>query len=141
MTPALPDPEITPINAPYWRALDEGRLVFQCCRGCGHRWLPPRAECPGCLGDAWDWRDASGRGRLVSWVVYRVAYHDSLRDRLPYNVAVVELDEGPRLITSIPDRPDGAGLTMDARVTLVTPPGPTGRRLAMFHLEEASGSG
>src|SRR5690606_11425716 len=63
MNSQLPDPEITPVNAPYWQALDEGRLVYQCCEGCGNRWLPPRPECPRCLGDAWTWRDASGRGR------------------------------------------------------------------------------
>lgn len=138
MISELPTPEITPVNAPYWQALDEGRLVFQHCRGCDHRWLPPRAECPACLGDAWDWQQASGRGRLMSWVVYHVAYHDSLRDRLPYNVAIVELEEGPRLITCIPDRPDGTGLAMDARVMLVVSAGLAGRKLAMFRLEGPS---
>lgn len=136
MSSELPDPEITPVSAPYWQALEEGKLVFQCCRTCGFRWLPPRAECPGCLGDQWDWRQAQGVGRLISWVVYRTAYHESLRERLPYNVAIIELVEGPRLISSILDRPDGSGLTMGARVSLVTPVGPTGRKLAMFQLEE-----
>lgn len=49
---------------------------------------------------------ASGRGRLVSWVVYHTAYHDWFADRLPYNVAIVELEEGPRLITNLVEEPE-----------------------------------
>ncbi len=136
MMSVLPRPAITPLTAPYWAALNEGRLTYQCCQDCGHRWLPPREECPGCLGPRWEWEQAGGRGRLVSWVVYRVAYHEALRERLPYNVAVVELVEGPRLITSIPDRPDGAGLYMDAPVSMVAVDDGAGQKLAMFRLEE-----
>jgi uncharacterized protein len=97
----LPLPEITPLNKPYWSALRDGALVFQAC-ACGTRWLPARSECPGCLrADQWRWTPASGRGRVLSWVVYHTAYHPAFADRLPYNVAIVELAEGPRLITSI----------------------------------------
>jgi uncharacterized OB-fold protein len=46
------------------------------------------------------WEKARGRGRIVSWVVYHSAYHDAFKDRLPYVVAIVELDEGPRLISN-----------------------------------------
>lgn len=138
MTHALPRPEITPLNAPYWEALAEGRLVCQRCRACGHRWLPARAECPRCLAADREWVAASGRGRLVSWVVYRVAYHESLRDRLPYNVAIVELEEGPRLITSIPGHPDGNGLYGDAPVVLEVTADPDGQKLATFRLDDAS---
>jgi len=137
MTNALPRPEITPLNAPYWEALAEGRLVYQRCRACGNRWLPARAECPRCLAADHEWVAASGRGRLLSWVVYRVAYHESLRDRLPYNVAIIELEEGPRLISSIPGRPDGSGLYMDAPVVLEVSAGPDGQMLATFRLDEA----
>ncbi len=54
-----------------------------------------------CWKAEWQWTDASGRGRVVSWVVYHHAYHPEFKDRLPYNVALVELDEGPRLITNV----------------------------------------
>ncbi|HYG27417.1 MAG TPA: OB-fold domain-containing protein, partial [Caulobacteraceae bacterium] len=97
----LPLPEITSLNARYWGALEGGELVFQAC-GCGARWLPARPECPNCLAaDGWSWSPSSGRGRLVSWVVYHAAYHPAFADRVPYNVAIVELEEGPRLITNI----------------------------------------
>ena len=107
----------TSVSADYWEALDEGRLVFQSC-GCGHNWLPPRPECPKCLGDSWVWRDASGRGRLVSWVVYRFAYDEAFKSRLPYNVAIVELEEGVRMISNIIGAPDGAGLVVDMPLQL-----------------------
>lgn len=98
---AIPLPTITPINRPYWEGLDEGELRYQRCRSCQNAWLPAREECPKCLSDDVAWQVSEGRGRIISWVVYRQAVHPSFADRVPYNVAVVELDEGPRLISNI----------------------------------------
>jgi uncharacterized OB-fold protein len=111
--PAL---EVDTINEAYWAALAEGRLVFQRCE-CGQRFMPPRASCPACLGSRWTWQTAEGLGRLKSWVVYHVAFHEAFRERLPYNVAIVELDEGPRMITNI--LADNASLSAEARVRFV----------------------
>lgn len=111
----LPKPEATELSRPYWDALREGRLMIQRC-GCGHAWLPARAACPSCLAPEPRWVSASGRGTLVSWVVYHVAYHPAYESRLPYNVALVALDEGPRLLTNIVD--GHAALTPDAPVEL-----------------------
>ena len=113
---SFPLPEPTPLSQPYWDALSDGRLTFQHCGKCGHNWLPPRAECPECLGPEWDWQAASGKGRVISWVIYHHAYHEAFKDRLPYNVALVELDEGPRLITNIIN--PQAGIKAERRVTL-----------------------
>ncbi|WP_431015324.1 Zn-ribbon domain-containing OB-fold protein [Bradyrhizobium pachyrhizi] len=114
-------PEIveTAVTAPYWQALSEGRLDFQRCRACGHGWLPARAQCSACLSDDSEWCPASGKGRIVSWVVYHIAYAPHLAERIPYNVTIVELAEGPRLMTNIIDHPDGQGLGVDAPVELV----------------------
>ena len=111
-----PKPVPNALTAPYWAALAQGYLVFQRCDACGHAWLPARHQCPHCLGDATHWERASGQGRLFSWVVYHTAYHEAFASRLPYNVAVVELAEGPRLITHIVD--DNALLRGDAPVQL-----------------------
>ena len=81
--------------------MSEGRLSFQECADCGNCWLPPRAECPRCLSANHGWTDASGNGRLISWVVYHHAFHAMTKDWIPYNVAIVELEEGPRLISNI----------------------------------------
>lgn len=110
-----PLPDVTPLTKPYWDALQEGRLVFQRCR-CGHAQLPPRRECTACLGDGLSWETASGAGQVVSFVVYHTAHHEAFRDRVPYNVAIVALAEGPRLITNVIAPP--ADLRCDMKVTL-----------------------
>ena len=120
---SIPDvtrPDITrnATNAPYWSALSQGRLDFQHCRACGHQWLPARENCPNCLAADPEWQPASGRGKLVSWVVYHKAYAAHLEDRVPYNVAIVELAEGPRMISNIIGHPEGQGLYAGADVEL-----------------------
>jgi len=110
--------EITPLNEPYWKSLAEGRLVYQRCRACRHAWLPARSHCPQCLSDDREWAPASGKARLVSWIVYHHAYHESVADRLPYTVAVVELDEGPRLTSNVVDAGDPEQLTIDQQLML-----------------------
>jgi uncharacterized OB-fold protein len=92
--------DIDDTNAPYWAGLRAGVLKYQSC-SCGHRWLPARKLCPACLGADWQWQAATGGGVIKSWVVYHTAYHPDFKDRLPYNVAIVKLDEGPQLITNI----------------------------------------
>ena len=101
-------------------ALADGRLMFQRCGRCAHAWLPPREHCPNCLSPAFAWEQASGEAKVVSWVVYHRAYHPAFADRVPYNVVVAELAEGPRLISNVVgiDRDDGLGI--DVALRLVT---------------------
>ncbi len=100
-------------GADYWAALDENRLIFQRCRSCGGAQLPPRHECTACLAAELDWEQASGRAKLVSWVVYHRAYHPVMEAELPYVVAVVELAEGPRMIANLPGSGDGLEIDME----------------------------
>jgi uncharacterized OB-fold protein len=118
MTNALPQPDITALNKPWWDALAAGSLTFQYC-SCNHKWLPPRAHCPICLSSNWRWETASGCGILLSWVVFHVSYHEAFARRLPYNVAVVELIEGPRLVSSVINSPDGSGLEIGIILDLI----------------------
>lgn len=134
---SVPEIAITATSAPYWSALEEGRLVYQHCSACGRSWLPARANCPGCLGDDTNWLPASGAATLVSFVVYHKAYAPHLADRLPYNVAIVELAEGPRLLTNIVDRPDGRGLSIGAPLRLAIERD-FGRALPRFRLGGAN---
>lgn len=97
----MPLPTVSPLTAPYWEGLAEGELRFQRCGMCGNAWLPAREECPRCLSDNVSWEASQGRGRVISWVIYHSAVHPAFADRIPYNVAIVELDEGARLITNI----------------------------------------
>ena len=93
-------PEVTPLTAPYWEGISAGELRYQSCRACGNAWLPAREDCPGCLANDVEWLVSSGLGRVVSWVTYHRAVHPFFEDLTPYDVVVVELDEGPRLITN-----------------------------------------
>jgi uncharacterized protein len=98
---AFPAPQVNEASAPYWKALEEGRLTFQRCVACRHAWLPARTECPRCLGREAVRETACGNARLVSWVVYHHGYHPYFASRLPYTVAVIELAEGPRMIAGL----------------------------------------
>lgn len=112
-------PEPSPLLAEHRAALADGRLTFQRCEDCANAWLPPREHCPRCLSANWAWQEASGRARVISWVVYRRAYHPAFAERVPYNVVIVELDEGPRLISNVIDIDGAEGLAIDAPLTLV----------------------
>lgn len=111
----FPQPDITDTNRPFWDGLREGQLRYQQCDQ-GHRWLPARDFCPSCLSSDIQFVAASGRAKLVSWVIYRTAFHDAFKDRLPYNVALIELEEGPRLMSNVLCAPDA--LSADLAVEL-----------------------
>jgi uncharacterized protein len=95
----LPTP--TTESQPFWEALARHELAVQRCDSCGRFWFPPANRCQHCWSDAFTWTPVSGRGRLFSFTVFRRAYAAELAHQLPYVVGVVELDEGPRLITNV----------------------------------------
>lgn len=115
---SFPTPDITEVNRPYWEGLAQGELRYQHCTKCGTDWLPARERCPGCLSDAHEWRPSAGAGSVVSWITYHMAYAPHLESRLPYDVTIVQLDEGPRLLTNITDSAAGEKLALGMRVTL-----------------------
>lgn len=95
---ALPRP--TPETQPYWDGAREGRLMLPWCEDCAMPHFHPRAICPHCGGARLAWRQASGRGRLHTYVINHKPAK-GFEDRAPYVIAVVELKEGPRLLTNI----------------------------------------
>ncbi len=119
MSEDFPLPDIDEINAPFWDGLKDDKLKFQKCNACGHHWLPARQECPECLEADYEWVEASGKGVMTSWVVYHTAFIPAFKDRLPYNVAIVKLDEGPQLATNIVGEEDQSNFKIDHPVELV----------------------
>ena len=113
-----PEPEINAINQPYWDGLKQGELRYQHCDVCDANWLPPREACPSCLAPDPSWQTSAGRGHVVSWVVYHIAYHEAFKDRVPYDVTIVELEEGPRLLSNIIDSQAGSALGVGIKVEL-----------------------
>ena len=99
----LPDPD--PSTEPFWAGTREGRLPIKRCNSCHRAHFYPRPFCPYCWSTDVVWEDASGRGTLYT---YSVVYRNDLPpfpDRLPYVAAIVELDEGPRMMTNVVDCP------------------------------------
>jgi len=96
---AKPAPVPTPETAPYWAAANERRLLVRRCEACDTAFAPMVMRCDRCDG-ALTWTEASGRARLASYViVHRPA--PAWRDEAPYVIALVDLDEGPRLMTNL----------------------------------------
>ncbi len=113
---ALPVP--TPETQPYWDGAREGRLMLPWCEDCGKAHFHPRAICPHCGGARLRWREASGQGRLHTYVINHKPAK-GFEDRVPYVIAVVELEEGPRLLTNIEmDNPTPDKLQIDMRVVV-----------------------
>lgn len=99
----LPQPSIE--TEPFWAAVQERRLILPTCDACAVAVFPPTVACSACGSATFTWKTASGRGSVYSFVVYRRVYHPAFKDKLPYVVAVVALDEGPRLISNIVETP------------------------------------
>ena len=102
------NPIVNALNAPFWAAADDGRLVLPTCVASGRAFWPPSPLSPFVSGGPVDWRSSSGEGTLLSVVVYRRVFQQAFAPRLPYGVALVALDEGPRLLAFVadPDAPD-----------------------------------
>jgi uncharacterized protein len=105
----------------YWDGLRDRKLLMPRCDACGKYWFPPSLLCPHCNATNWTWTSTSGRGRIFSYVVYHRIYHPGFADEVPYAVAVIELDEGPRMVSNVigiaPDK-----LACDLRVQVVYQP-------------------
>ncbi len=97
-----PLPMPTEDTEPYWQGTRAGELRAQRCTGCGHLRWPPAAVCPRCLSSQHEWTRLSGRGKVYSWIVVHKSQHPAFWGD-PFNVAIVELDEGPRLHTNLVD--------------------------------------
>ena len=99
----LPDRNDEVFDA-FWAAAQEHRLSLPYCKACNHLFSYPRRFCPECWSDAIAWRELSGRGRIWTFTAVHVPfYDDTWADEVPYLVAIVELDEGPHLLTNIVD--------------------------------------
>lgn len=109
----LPSPG--PDTEVYWQAAREGRLLLKYCQGCGS-WLHPReSQC--CGGMTPMWRRASGRGTLLSYTVVRYELNPALAGRVPYTITLTRTDEGPQLLTSLPN--DGWALAVGEPMVVI----------------------
>ena len=121
---AKPLPTIDEETRPWWEALQRHELYIQKCRECGHTQYFPRAQCTACLSSNSEWVRCSGRGKIYTFTATYQNPIPGFRESLPYIMAYVELDEGPKMLTNIVDcRPDQVKIGMPVEVVYedVTP--------------------
>lgn len=94
-------PQTDSLSATYWKAAAEGRLLLQRCESCGNRQFYPRAHCIACGSFDLVWQEASGRGVVHTFSVIHRSGSPGFADELPYVVAIIELEEGPRMTANV----------------------------------------
>ena len=98
---AKPLPTITGDNVGFWDGTRRGKLCMQKCGACGHIRFPISSVCPRCLSLAFEWAELSGRGVVFSYVVFHQVYDPAFKDDVPYNVALIQLEEGTRMYSNV----------------------------------------
>jgi uncharacterized OB-fold protein len=112
----VPKPDA--LTAPYWEGAKRRELLIQRCRQCSERWHPPMPICPACRSTDWQWVPVSGRGRVFSFTIVHHAAHVAMKGKTPYLVALVELEEGVRVVANILNHPlDQVSIGMPVRLT------------------------
>ncbi|MGO9061023.1 MAG: Zn-ribbon domain-containing OB-fold protein [Candidatus Binataceae bacterium] len=109
-----PLPQPTKVSKPFWDAAKRHELMLQRCEACHQFIYYPRARCPHCFSDRLQWQPCSGKGKLYSFTVVRRAATRLFAE--PYVLAIVELQEGPRMTTNVVAPPET--LKVDMPVTV-----------------------
>ena len=116
---ALPQP--TPETQDFWDGCKAGELRLQRCRACARSYFPPRPFCPKCGGREVEAYAASGRATLYSYVINHRPRPDMGTE--PHSIAVVTLEEGPRMMTNVVNCPQTpAALVLDMPLEVVFAP-------------------
>jgi uncharacterized protein len=109
-----PLPKPSPTSRPFWDAAKRHELMLQRCGACGQFIYYPRDRCPHCFADQLEWERASGFGKVYSYtVVYRASSRHFME---PYVLAIVELNEGPKMTTNIVADPKAVHVDMPVAV-------------------------
>lgn len=114
-------PVIEAESAQWWEGIRDGRLLLEHCATCGDSHLYPRSFCPLCWNEDVSLVPSSGFGVLYTYSIVRVNDLAPFKERLPYTVAMVELEEGPRLMSNLVDVPE-AQLAIGMPLRLVVQP-------------------
>lgn len=105
---SIPKPPVAPNDpdtAPFWAGTARGELLHQRCRDCGAVQFPPRRHCARCQGTALDWQRCAGLGRVHSFTIVHRAPTAAFKADVPYSIALVDMDEGFRMMLNLVDCP------------------------------------
>ena len=86
---------------PYWEGAKRHELMIPKCQDCGLLFFYPRSLCPHCMSDKIDWIRASGKGKVYTFTISHVTASSAFQEDVPYNIAIIELDEGVHLMSNI----------------------------------------
>jgi len=100
-------PVPTPETLPFWEGCRKGELRLQRCAACGQVQFPPQSFCAACLGENLTWFKAVGRGTVLSYTVVHWSPNPAYAADAPYVLALIALEEGPRMLTNIIGAPPG----------------------------------
>jgi uncharacterized OB-fold protein len=129
------EPPVSKVSTPYWDATREQRLLLQHCRACDRAIWYPRTLCPHCSSTDIEWREATGSGTVYAVSVQYRPGTPQLKDRVPYAVVLVDLDEGVRVMSNVMNTdPDRVGV--GRRVRAAWEPLTDGRNLLVFELDD-----
>lgn len=101
-----PQPDPTPETKGYWEAAKNHELAIQRCVECKTFRHHPRPMCPECFSLESEWEPVSGRGTVYSYAIVNQFLHPHWSDSVPYNVVLVELEEGIRIVSNLVDCPN-----------------------------------
>jgi uncharacterized protein len=113
-----PLPVVTDESRPFWEGCRQGKLLLQYCDQCRRHQFYPRLYCMQCGSASLSWIEASGRGVIYSYTIIHQNKSPEFAQDTPYNVAIVQLEEGPRMMSNIVDI-SPAELRIDLPVTII----------------------
>ncbi len=99
----FPTPVPLPETAEFWAGCKRGELLIQKCAQCGKLRHYPRPACPYCTSEQYAWQKASGKATLYSYIIVHPPTLPVFKDKVPYPVILVELEEGVRMVSNIVD--------------------------------------
>ncbi|HUU40325.1 MAG TPA: OB-fold domain-containing protein [Desulfatiglandales bacterium] len=96
-----PIPEPNSDTKPFWDGCKKHQLLLQRCSNCRHFRWPASFICPKCHSFDSEWIVSRGKGKIYSFAIYHVAFDQAVKHDIPYVTAIVELVEGPKILTNI----------------------------------------
>ena len=112
--PRFPEPD----TQPFWEATKDHELRYQTCDDCGGVVFFPRRHCTHCLSNSLSWKTSKGEGVVYTYSIIRQNYHPAFRERVPYVIAWIDLDEGFRLLTNVVGFDDPSQIEVGQRVVV-----------------------
>jgi len=85
----------------FWAATKNKEFKYQQCDSCQTVVFYPRRHCTGCTDGTLEWKTATGKGTIYTFSVVRQSYHPFFRNQVPYAVAWIDMDEGPRILSNV----------------------------------------